>query len=270
MDITTKQHIISLVNKVLADDIDLNTSRGIIKNRKSINAVGRVEGVGSTERVIGGVNPFLGFLTTADTLRISSGGDSDDDVSGLGVRAVELFGLDQDFNMVIETVITSGVNASLSTTANFIRLFTARAVPNGTYSTGLNGSNAGIITIETTGGISMERMLEGDGITQSSMRTIPAGFTGFIVSLSGQVDGDKTGTITIWGRRDADIVVAPFGSRIQLGGIPNIVGRQSKPLKTFPPIPEKTDIWATAIKTGGGTTMAGVDYQLILIKDNED
>jgi len=271
MDITTKQHIISLVNEVLTDDIDLNTSRGIIKNRKSINAVGRVEGVGTNEVVIGGgANPFTGFLTTADTLRVASGGDTGDTAAGLGAQSIQLLGLDENFALVTETIVTNGSSASVSTTATYIRLFTARVIDSGTYSDGISGANLDDMEIETTGGITIETIFAERGITQSSIRTIPAGFTGFIVSLSGQVDGDKVGTVAVFGRSSAGETGASVGARVLLGNIPNIVGREGKPLKTFPPIPEKTDIWATAVKPGGGTTMAGVDYQLILIKDNED
>lgn len=252
-----------------SNDVSLDTSRGVINGRRSINSVGRAFGVDGNERVIGGVVAFAGFLTSADTLRAAAGGSPDDDASGTGSRSLHYFGLDQNFNLAEEIRDTNGASASASTTITFIRLFWVRAVGSGTYSSGLNGSNAGNIVIETTGGIVMETIIQGVGITQSSARTIPAGFTGFLVSLSGQVDGDKTGTIKVWGRGGADTTVAPFQSRIELGGIPNIVGREGKPLKTYPPIQEKTDIWATAVRTEGGSpTSAGVDYQLILIANN--
>lgn len=268
MDIENTQGLISLINKVLTDDIDLNTSRGIVKGRKSLNAVGNIDAVGNSEKVICGLDSFTGFLTSAEKVRIKSGGNSTDDISGTGARSIEFFGLDDNFNMVLETVNTAGSSASLSTVSNYIRLFTARVINSGTYSSGLDGSNDDDITIETENGVELGVILSERGITQSSVRTIPAGYTGFLVSLSARVDGDKTGTISIWGRGKADIVVAPFGARVLLGRIPNIVGRKEKALKTFPPIQEKTDIWATAIKTeGGGDTSAGVDYQLILIKN---
>jgi len=266
--IENKQGLISLINAVLADDVDLNTSRGVIEGRKSLNAVGNIDAVGNTEKVISGLATFTGFLTSPDKIRIKAGGDSNDDINGSGARTIEVFGLDENFNMINETIETNGSSASLSTSSDFIRLFTARVVNSGTYSSGLDGSNVDDITIETETGTELGVILEERGITQSSMRTIPAGYTGFLVSLSARVDGDKTGTISIWGRGKADITSAPFGASILLGRIANIVGRKEKALKTFPPIQEKTDIWATAVKTeGGGNTSAGVDYQLILIKN---
>lgn len=262
------QGLINLINKVLTDDIDLNTSRGIIKGRKSLNAVGNIDSVGNSEKVICGLDSFTGFLTSPEKIRIKAGGNSNDDVNGSGARNVEFFGLDENFNMVKETIDSNGSSASLSSSLDFIRLFTVRVINSGIYSNGLDGSNSDDMTIETESGIELGVVLSERGITQSSMRTIPAGYTGFLVSLSARVDGDKTGTISIWGRGQADITNAPFGSRVLLGRIPRIVGRKEKPLKTFPPIPEKTDIWATAIKTeGGAATSAGVDYQLILIKN---
>lgn len=265
-DIKNKQGIINLINKVIDDDIDLNTARNIIEGRKSINAVGRVEAIGGDEKVISGISSFGGFLQSADNLRVKAGGNAGDTLGGLGVTVVWFYGLDENWNLILDSVETNGENASHSTEKKFVRLFTAAATRGGTYSNGLTGSNIGNVVIETKGGITIECIHSGKGITQSSVRCIPAGYTGHIVALSGQVDGDKVGTINLWKRESADITTGDMGVRTLLGDIPNISGRKPAHLKTYPLLQEKTDIWATAIKTSGGTTSAGVDYQLILIK----
>jgi hypothetical protein len=264
--IENRQGTVSLINKVIADDIDLNTARGIIEGRKSLNAIGRVKNVGVDEVVISGANPYAGMLTTPDYLRIKAGGSINDIVGGTGATRVWLYGLDENWKLRLESVETNGSGASSSTSVKFIRLFTAVASNSGTYSNGLTGSNEEDIKIETNGGVLIECISKNKGITQSSTRCIPAGYTGHIVALSGQVDGDKIGTINMWKRENADIVSGDMSGRVLLGDIPNISGREKGNLKTFPILQEKTDVWATAVKNSGGTTSAGVDYQLILIK----
>ena len=131
----------------------LDAARGLTIGQKTVAKFGRNESVGTSFEpvALGGVYQTP-QAASATTLRIKSGGDSNDTAAGSGARQVTLEGLDENFEEVSETVATNGASASSATTATFTRLYRVYVSESGTYATLAAGSHVGDIVIENGSG----------------------------------------------------------------------------------------------------------------------
>lgn len=225
-----------------------------------IHKFGRNETVaaGAVEDIwqVGGAYPFL---QTADTVRIKAGGDAADTAAGLGAQAIMIQGLDENWELAEESVITAGANASLSTSTTFIRVYRGWVSACGTY----GGDNEADIDIETTGGTTLARIAAGFGQTQLAVYTIPAGRTGFMSDIDIYVESSKAMDMFLYHRENADVIVAPFSARRVLHFFPQVTGHLPKP-DMFPhEFPARTDVWMAGKGAAGGSS-ASAEFELLL------
>ena len=121
------------------------------------------------------------YLTTATTVTVTSD-DPDDNPAGSGARSVEIQGLDQDHNVVLETVDLGGTSIT-----TFIRVFRVRVCVSGN-----TNPNEGIITI-AGGGKTLAQIgklannADGHGQTNMAIYTVPAGKTSNHVGYFGDL-----------------------------------------------------------------------------------
>lgn len=108
---------------------------------------------------------------TAETVAVVSDSANDDEGS-TGAVFVNIAGVDGDYNLVSETVTMNGTSA-VTTTQTFKTINRARV-----FFSGSNGVNVGTITCtgSTTSNV-MATIPAGEGITQQSHFTVPAGYT---------------------------------------------------------------------------------------------
>lgn len=134
------------------------------------------------------------YLTTATTVTVTSD-DPDDNPAGSGARSVEIQGLDQDHNVVLETVDLGGTS-----TTTFIRVFRVRVCVSG----GTN-PNQGVITIAGGGKTlaiidKLANNADGHGQTNMAIYTVPAGKTAYLTQWtvsSGKQNADTIAKLMV-------------------------------------------------------------------------
>lgn len=248
----------------IGSDHALDISRGFAGGQSGVGKFGANPNVAasSTEDVI--FTGTINWLTAATTVRIKSGGNTNDTSSGSGAQQVIVEGLDENWEEASETITTNGSSASTATTTTFIRLNRAYVGNVGTYT----GANTGNITIENSGGGTDLLTIEaGVGQTQSSAYTIPAGKTGYLTRVRVGSTTAKASDISFWQRRNADDVTTPFTGKRLVRRFLGVAGSRPVDFETYPSFPARTDLWAS-ITTGSGAAGAGeIAYDLILVDD---
>lgn len=263
---STPNQVLSIFDQVtLSREINKHSNdvaRGLFSDQYSVNKFGSnpAVGTGSFEGIWAAGGPF-NWLTTASAVRVASGGNSNDTAAGTGARSITIEGLDENWNLASETVVTAGASASAATTTTFIRVFRAYVATAGTYT----GNNAGAVTIETTGGTTLAFITADLGQSQIANYSVPAGYTALMTDFSVLVDGSKAAQVQLFKRENADTVAAPFAPKRLQRNYQAIQGSYVEPLQVPITFPEKTDIWWEAIGGGGSVTTVEVNFSLELI-----
>jgi len=231
----------------------------------SVSKFGSNPAVGtSVEDVWFAGGAYTGWLTSADTVRIASGGNVNDDSSGSGARSVYIEGLDENWDIKSEVLTTNGSSASSSSTGDYIRIYRAFVCDVGTY----GGTNAGDIGIETEGGTQVALIQADVGQTQLSMYTVPRNYTAYLSEFFLEVESGNTVELRFFQRPDADVVAAPYTGRRIVYRTLEFSGAFERRYRSMPSFPAKTDLWWDAKKiTGGGNGLVDIGYDLILVRD---
>jgi hypothetical protein len=116
------------------------------------------------------------YLTSAEQLNIVST-STNDTAAGTGAQQVIISGIDADYNEIFEFITMDGTTKVL-TTNSYLDIF--RIV---VFTAGSLETNDGNITATSAGTTTLlAQATAGDSITQMSHYTIPAGYTGFIMT----------------------------------------------------------------------------------------
>lgn len=213
---------------------------------------------------LGGTTPVYPWPTAAGPLRIAAGGNPADTAAGLGAREVTIYGLDENFEEVSESLATAGASASADTVNNFIRVFDVHVTESGAY----GAANTGDISIETNpGGVVLAAVLAGFGSAQMSMYTIPAtARSAYLKRFDVAVESNKVCDVTLWHRPSADVIAAPFEPpRVikRFLGMEGPLSYESDEILFLP----KTDIWISATPdSGGGGSRVSTILELIIVE----
>jgi hypothetical protein len=237
-----------------------------------VNKFGRVLNYGTSIVDVNdlGTPAVYAWLTSASSLEAISSSAADS-AAGAGARTIVVEGLDSDFNEVSETITMNGLSATTATTTEFIRVHRAYVATSGIYADTDTGSHDGNITVrlESAGATQIYLNSATAPVGQSLVAryTIPAGKTGYLTHASFSSAGNKAADFYMWRRFNADTVAAPYGvKRIieTFNGVAESLDRSwDVPIK----LPEKTDIWASAVGAGTGTN-SSVAFDIILV-DND-
>lgn len=235
---------------------------GIQVSNGDIDGVGYIEKFGYQADVPNGdiatvwdSTGLYDYLDTATTVTVTSD-NANDNPTGTGARQVEIQGLDQDYNLVLETV---DLGATSITT--FIRVFRVRVCVSG----GSN-PNEGVISV-TGGGKTLAQIgklannADGHGQTNMCVYTVPAGKTAYLTQWtvsSGKQNADTVAKLMsrdtlhpadgAWNAKDiAEIQASAF------------IKDYKVPMK----FTEKTDIEVRAFSSSGSSCSSS--FNLILI-----
>lgn len=216
------------------------------------------------------------FLTAADTIRIKAGGNANDDAAGTGAQSILITSaLDQNLDLIKSPIeiATAGASASSATNEKLVRVFAAEVGDVGTYANGngvlatAQGTNADDITIETSGGTEVAKILQGKGATAASIFTVPRNHTFFLAGLSYAAGGAQTASFQLWERKSANIV---SGSgmrgkclRYEFDSVKNDGYRA---FETFLRFEEYSDIWGTGYYASS-SGVAGMGFVGLLVRN---
>ena len=240
-------------------DFGLEVSKGSIEHYTSINKYGSSPAVGTSEEGVWHYGGDINWIVTPTILQVSSSSAADD-AGGTGALTMVLEGLDADYNALTETVTLDG-QAQVATTGTYLRIHRAYIVDVGT-----GGANAGDLYIYTgaaTAGVpdtatQVYSTISADhGQTSQAFYTIPAEFTGFLISGYGVAAAGKTVDVEVFFRLEGK------GWRmLHEFSLNNDTYTQHYAVP--PQIPEKSDIMVvSSVDTGTARVSAGFNIVLI-------
>lgn len=217
------------------------------------NKFGYNNAVGTSQEEIWNVGGIEAYLSSAETMNIAStSGDDDGNPEGTGAHTLTIFGLDDDWLPIQETITLNGMSNVL-TSNSYLRVF--RMVVN---SAGATGSNVGTITATASTAASVHAQINPtDNQTLKINFSIPANRYGVITHA--EIGCAKSDDCEI------RFKVRPFGEVFQTKRLLNFF-QQTVSFSNIIPIllPPKTDITITALSAAGGVKVsANLDYYLI-------
>lgn len=197
--------------------------------------------------------------------------NANDTLLGTGARKITVHGIDSNWNETVEEIETNGLTA-VPLTLNLVRLHRWYVSESGTYADETSASYSGNLTIrEAGGGATWDTILGVSPFPAQSeigVLTIPAGFTGYILSKNIFTDTSKVANVYFLQREVADDVISPFG------GVRKIIERdigitggyniQYKVPKG--PFVGPLDIGFMA-EVSTGTADVSVEYEMLLVAD---
>ena len=240
-------------------DIDfyLAVAKGDFTGYAKVSKFGRNPGVKSAdyESIWDGTNLYP-WPTAAETLNVVST-DADDTSAGTGARTVEIEGLNSSWAVITETVSMNGTT-NVTTTNSFLRVYRARVV-----TAGSSGVNEGTITMTNTtssnviGQISVDN--SGFGQTLMAIYTIPAGKTGYLISINGSSSKDNEHSFRLLAR-DNTVSNAAWNTKEFLNARGGFNLYKKFAINKYT---EKTDLDFQAIASASSAASGG--FELILI-----
>jgi len=244
-------------------DFYLEIAKGNVAGHLSIHKFGGNDAVGTSFEDIWSAGTAITFLTSAATVHAISS-DATDNQAGVGARSIHVFGLNSSFVEVDEIITmhaTVGTSAGDSSTTEFIRIYRSHVETVGAY----GGTNAGNIQIiEDTGSSVQGYIALGEGQSETSLYTIPAGKKGYVKRISISMDTGKEVEVKMLIRENADaysIPVSPERSVHHWHGLSTPV---EEIFYAHHVLLAKTELHFEGL-VSTGTAKIEVDYDLILV-----
>jgi hypothetical protein len=192
-------------------DFLIEVQKGNVAGHSMVHKFGRNDSVPNGSWAHISLTPFAtaNFRQSAIAMRVKAGGNGADTAAGAGAREITIQGIDSAFAETSEAVATAGAGASAATTATFWRVHRAWVSAVGAYT----AANTGNVVIEDSGGgADFITIAAGEGQTQYTGWTVPAGKTAYLLSVHVTVDSNKTVNIRLLTRINIDDVAAPMNS----------------------------------------------------------
>ena len=248
---------------VLAASYYLEVVAGNIAGRSIVHKFGRNSAVpnGSWEGILETTAQF-NWLTAATTVRIKAGGNAADTAAGAGAREIIVEGINGSGALASEVIATAGALASSATITSFWRVFRVYVSAVGTYGV----ANTGAIVIENSaGGTDLLGILAGQSQSEYGAYSIPAGKTGYLLSVSLSVDSGKAADVRLFTRENFNDVVAPMSPKRLRMYWDAVLGQEEiKPKSPILSLPPYTDMWLEG-NGGGAQTEVEVDFEILLV-----
>ena len=226
------------------EPFELQVARGQIAGHEVLNVFGYATAVSTSFVAVWENNAAYVFPTVASTMVASSSSASDTAVTIL------ISGLDATYARVSESVTLNGTT-DVATTQSFFRI-------NSVVTT--SGAAAGTVYVKNAGGTTYAQITIGNGRTNMSVNTVPAGYTAYLT----QFDAFSSTSVTSG-------VYATFRALLTSStGIANVV-LTAPFLNTYAitrpypiAIPEKTDMQFQCKSSGAGLGIATVTIGILV------
>jgi hypothetical protein len=227
------------------------------------NSFGYNAAVGTSFEDIWNVGGDISFLSSAETLDISSSSANDDgDPAGTGAQKITIFGLDDDYKLIEEEIVLDGL-ATVTTASSFLRVY--RMIATDAGSGGVNDGN--ISAVASVSLSTQARIDAGEGQTLMAISTIPDGFYGIITGAQFAATGLDTAVIDFQTREPGKSWRILRRANVPTAAINYI---DYVPLNCPLLIPPRSDLKLRGIKaSGGGTTIITGSYDYYIIDERE-
>lgn len=220
--------------------------------------IGSNPNVGTTQAHLSNAGGIYPWPTTSETLDIASD-DAGDTAAGLGARSIVIQGLDANFLPLIEIVPMAGIGI-VTTTGLFRRVNTVDILDVGTY----GGSNLGNITITNTiSGQLLATIEPGIGAARYGHYTVRAGKRAVVIRIVNTPEGAKNINVRAYIRPRADVIVAPFGGRVEALFYPNLGSPLVLDDIVGALVPSLTDFWVE-VQTVSGNAAMSINFAVML------
>lgn len=148
---------------------DLFISIGGDTNLEMILINGENAAVGVTQEDIWSPGTTLSYLTSAETMEITSN-DTDDSSAGTGARTIKIHGLNGSYVEISETVTMDGTN-DVTTSNSYLRVHKLEVI-----TAGSQGENDGLITATATSAGTLQAEITAEyNHSMMTQYTVPAG-----------------------------------------------------------------------------------------------
>lgn len=253
----------------------LDVARGLAVGLSDVKKFGRCKTVGTSfTPVCNGGYYRTPQVSGATALRVKAGGSANDTAAGTGARKIYLIGLDENFGLASDTLITAGASASSPSTVTFIRLFRSYVLESGTYASAGVGSHSAAIVIENAAGTeewcTIDATNFAKGQSEIGAYTVPAGYTGYVKLRNYSVDSGKTVELIFFAREGADETAAPYSAMRVQSVNTGMIGGSVQPFGTvdvpFGSYVGPTDIGFMA-RVSSGTAEVSVEFEVILVEN---
>lgn len=248
-----------------SSDFLIEVQSGNIARYSMMHKFGRNDDIPNGDWVlVSPAGPSGAFPASGVSVRIQASGNVADTADGAGAREITVVGLATNLEEVSETIATSGVNVSLSTTTSFWRIYRAFVSAMGTYTS----ANIGNIVLEDSGGVNDMLTINADeGQTQHGAYSVPVGKTGYLMSVDIDADGIKAADFRLFIRESLTDTVAPMAPKRLMLYWAGVLGQTTyRPRSPNLILPAFTDIWMEA-RGSGANTEVSVDFEILLIDD---
>lgn len=261
--VLNKYNDVTLQRVVNEPRADRNFSLLNYQTQERVYGVNPASGAGSFETITPFSSGIYVFPTTLETLRVKSGGNSNDTSAGSGARTINVTFLDGNWEKVTETLTLDGTNASAATSSTAYRFLSAQVITSGTY----HGNNSDDIIIENTSALQeIGIIVQGIGHSQMAIYTVPSGKTMYVTKIKTSVGDNNSADVRLWHVPVADNMSAPYSAKSYESGEQDIKGVDSHEPDTYLKFAEKTDVGFDSVRiTGNGSAAVSVDMNFILV-----
>lgn len=255
--------LVEAISVIINDPQDrLDLARGIISDKDVVRNFGSNSSLGIDLETIWEGTGMYTFITTAIKLRVKSGGNVADDIAGTGARTLTIEGLDASYLEITETLDLAGASASVDTTNLFLRVNRASIASTGTA----QGSNIGIIVLETTSGTELARILSDVGQTNLGVFTIPDNKRGFITRISVNSDTLRGGNVRLNIACPPQTGSAPFGPKRTIWKRSGFNGNIETLITTYIELEARTDMEFVGSMTNGSGRLE-LEFDILIVNN---
>jgi hypothetical protein len=244
----------SITQSKRSEPFELQVSRDQIAGHTALNLFGNTTSLGSTafgplwEGLTGSGGTYV-YPASAVVMTLASSSASDTAVT------IRVFGLGANFVLQTEDVALNGTTGVV-TTKSFLRINKLETI---------TGNAVGNVTA-VNGGTTYAKITAGNGVTQMSLYTVPAGYTFYQTYLQADTNTSVTSgayvklrTYTVHNELTGSVVTAELQTAF--------VQQLSIPLSYPIVFPEKHDIQYQMIGAGGAGAVANIYVGGVLIRN---
>jgi hypothetical protein len=226
---------------VAAMPYELAVAQGAVPGVSALFRSGNSDAITTTNTTVWPKGTLYSFLSSATTMTLYSSSNSDT------TQSVLIEGLDSNYHVISEVVALNG-QTGRATTLSYLRINTMTVLvdsPAGNISLGTGAATSGI-PANTYGYIAATM-----NVTSSSVYTVPAGYTLYIVSGSLSA-GDSSGSHSV----SSNFLSRINGVVYDTAKIVLANGWQYFPYVVPLKIPEKSDLWNNTTASAGTASVA--------------